>query len=55
MVLVRISRVRDSINWNENGVGVMGFGSLSILSLLRERVCDICDLLPIYQSGEHES
>lgn len=43
------------MNWNKNSVGVMEFGTLSILSFLREHVSDICDLFPIYQSGEHES
>lgn len=47
--------MRGSINWNRDGVGVMDFGTLSILCLLREHVCDICDLVLIYQSGEHES
>lgn len=55
IVLVRISRVRGSINWNNNSVEVMGFGTLPILSLLRKHVCDICDLFLIYQPGEHES
>lgn len=55
IVLVRISRVRGSINWNNNSVEVMGFGTLPILSLLRKHVYDICDLFLIYQPGEHES
>lgn len=33
----------------------MEFGTLPILSLLREHVCDICDLFLIYKPGEHES